>query len=104
MAVATTTAIAIGLAAAGTGYSVYAGERANDLAQKARNRTREAQAEALRTQMVERARSVQADLASANRPSPASTIKLEEMLATTDRTGGVDDRLKLSRPSKLGGS
>lgn len=89
---------------AAAGYGAYAGERAEKAQREARYRTREAQAEALRTQMVERARSVQADLASANRPSPASTISLDEMLATTDRTGGVDDRLKLSRPSKLGGS
>lgn len=99
MAAVTTTV----LAAAALGYGVYAGERGAKEQREARYRTRDAQAEALRVQMVERARTVQGELAAANRPSPASTIQLDEMLATTDRTGGVDDRLRLSRPTRLGG-
>lgn len=84
-------------------YGVVAGERANDQQSASRKRARDAQNEALRIQMVERSRSVGAEMEAANRKSPASTIQLNEMLATTDQTGGVDDRLKLSRPSKLGG-
>jgi Flp pilus assembly protein TadB len=93
----------VALAAGALAYGVYSGERAESAARQARYRTREAQAEALRVQMLERARSVQADLATASRPSPASTIGLDEMLASTDRSGVIDDRVKLSRPAKLGG-
>lgn len=94
----------VALAAGALAYGVYSGERANTLQRQARYRQRDAQAEALRVQMVERSRSVQAEMEMARRQSPASTIGLEEMLATTDATGGIDDSLKLSRPTKLGGT
>lgn len=94
----------VALAAGALAYGVYSGERAETQQRQARYRQRDAQAEALRVQMVERSRSVQAEMEAAKRPSPASTIQLEEMLATTDRTGGVDDRLRLGQPTKLGGA
>lgn len=92
------------IAGAALAYGVYAGERANSAANEARKRQRTAQAEALRIQMIERQRSVQQEMKAANRPSPSSTIALNEsLLNPTDRTGGIDDRLRLSRTSKLGG-
>lgn len=91
------------IAAAALGYGIYSGERADSQQTAARRRQKAAQDEALRTQMIERGRTVQAEMEQANRPSPASTISLEEMLSGTDQTGGVDDRLRLSRPTKLGG-
>jgi hypothetical protein len=97
----------VGAAAAvvGTTYGIVAGERGENQQTMARRRQQEAQKEALRIQMAERTRSVQADQ-KANRPSPASTVggSLGEMLAASgNQPGPIDDRLKLSRPTKLGG-
>lgn len=91
-----------GVAAAGLAYSVYAGERANDAQTQARRRTKAAQDEALRQQMIERQRSVQQEMR-ADRPSPASTIDPIAEMLSPDRTGGVQDRLRLQRKSTLGG-
>lgn len=101
MAVATTTAIALGLGLAATGYQVYSGERANDAQTQARRRQQKAQEEALRIQMIERSRSAQAEM-QANRARPPQAVD-DGILNSTDRTGGIDDRLRLARPTKLGG-
>lgn len=104
MALGTVATIAlVGASLAGTGYGIYAGERSNDLQTAARRRTKALQDEALRVQMVERARSVKAEMDAANRPSPASTIEDPDGSLQSDRTGGVSDRLKLARRSTLGG-
>jgi hypothetical protein len=95
----------LALAAASLGYAAYSGERASGQQKMARRKQQDAQTEALRVQMAERTRSVQADQ-KANRPSPASTVggSLGEMLAASgNQPGPIDDRLKLSRPTKLGG-
>ncbi len=85
----------------GTGYSVYAGERGNDLQKMAQRRQRSAQDEALRIQMIERQRSVQAEMRN-TRPTPTAIDPIGEALSS-DRTGGIDDRLRLGRATKLGG-
>lgn len=105
MAVATSTALLIGagVSAVGAGVGAHQAIEAERGQRHSRYRTRAAQDEALRVQMIERARTARTEL-DANRPTPASTVQLtDEMLAQTDRTGGVDDRLRLARPSKLGG-
>ena len=94
--------IAAAIAAIGVGYSVYAGETSKATATKARRRSKEAQDEALRTQMVERSRTAQTE-ANANRATPSDSVMTDALGAPTDRTGGVDDRLRLSRTTKLGG-
>jgi uncharacterized protein HemX len=92
-----------GVGAAALAYSVYAGQQQQAAQKKARERTQLAQDEALRQQMIERQRTVQQEM-QANRATPASSIVLNDALgAPTDKTGGVDDRLRLSRPTKLGG-
>lgn len=105
MAVATSTlaAASLAVAAAGAGYGVYAGENAATAQRAARRRQEESQREALRIQLAERTRSVQAEQR-ADRPTPASTVAFgEQLMAGRAATSGVDDRLKLARPSKLGG-
>lgn len=95
--------IALGVGALAAAAGAYQGVEAERTQRQARYRQRDAQDEALRQQLVERRRAVQAEMAS-NRPTPASSIALgDEILAQTDRTGGLDDRLRLARPSKLGG-
>ena len=84
------------------GYGVYAGERGQQVASTQRRRAKASQDEALRLQMIEKQRSAEAD-SKANRATPGSTIAPDVALNATDKTGGVDDRLKLARPSKLGG-
>jgi hypothetical protein len=101
------TGISLALSAAALGYGVYSGENAATAQRGARRRQDEAQREALRVQLAERARSVQAEQR-ADRPSPASTISLgEQLLASgsgaSSLTTGVDDRLRLQKSSKLGG-
>lgn len=105
MAVATTTALLIGagIAAAGATASTIQGAQAAASANDQRRKAKLAQDEALRVQMIERQRSVQAEM-KADRASPASTVVMPDMLAAgTDKTGGIDDRLRLQRGTKLGG-
>lgn len=91
------------VALAALAYGVYAGEEQKKTQKKAAQRTRQAHEEALRQQMIERQRSAQLELRQ-NRPSPASSVVMNDALGTpTDKTGGVDDRLRLSRSTKLGG-
>lgn len=101
MAVATSTAVLIGagLSAGIGGYQAHAQREAQ---QSAMARQKRAQDEALRLQMVERQRAVQADMERASKPSLASP--LDSMPASTDRTGGLfEDRLRLARRTTLGG-
>ena len=94
--------IAAGVAALSLGYGVYAGETAAAKATTARRRAKASQDEALRLQMIEKQRSAEAD-AKSNRAVPGSTIAPDVAASATDKTGGVDDRLKLAKPTKLGG-
>lgn len=104
MAIATGTALTVLagaslVGAAATTYGAVEGERAQ---RHGRYRQREAQAEALRQQMIERQRSVQAEMR-ANQPTPTSAAQDIDAPFDTDRTGGVTDRHKLARRSMLGG-
>jgi type II secretory pathway pseudopilin PulG len=101
-ALSTLALIGVGAAVVGTGYSIAAGERANDAQTQARRRQQRAQDEALRQQMIQRQRSVQDELRQ-NRPTPASTIDPLDQILSPDRTGGVADRLRLQRRTLLGG-
>lgn len=89
------------IAAAALGYAAYSGERSNSLQTQARRRQQAAQQEALRIQMIERQRSAQGEVEAAQRKP--TTLTTEDMTSTADRTGGVDDRLRLSRKTALGG-
>ena len=96
-------AIMAGVAVVGLGYSVASGEAQKANATQARRKTKLAQDEALRQQMIERQRSVQKEMKS-DRATPASSIVMTDALGNpTDKTHGVDDRLRLARPTKLGG-
>lgn len=97
--------VGAGAAVGALAYGIYSGERQQAQQKKSLQRSRAAQDEALRQQLIERQRSVQTEMR-ANRPTPASSVVMNDALglgAATDKTGGLDDRLKLSRPSKLGG-
>lgn len=102
MAVATSTAV-IGAAVLGAGTAAWQGQQQRDAMQSAQRRTRQAQDEALRLQMIERQRAVQADMERANRPAGTANPLTDSLLSTTDRTGGLDDRLRLQRRTTLGG-
>lgn len=93
----------VGLGTAALAYGVYSGEEQKKTQKESMRRTKVAQDEAVRQQMIERQRSARLDLQK-DRPTPASSIVLNDALgAPTDKTGGVDDRLRLSRTTKLGG-
>jgi len=94
--------VSAGIAALSLGYGVYSGEEGKRVATNQRRKAKASQDEALRLQMIEKQRSAEADSKS-NRATPGSTIAPDVALNATDKTGGVDDRLKLARPSKLGG-
>lgn len=104
MAALSTIAVTAGAIAAlgGAGYSVAAGERANTQQRQARRKQEAAQTEAIRIQLIERQR---AELAAAKaaKPSPSSLIDQETAGVSTDLTGGMADRLRLARTTRLGG-
>lgn len=90
------------VAAVGLAYGVYAGETQKAAGIQARRRSQKAQDEALRLQMIEKQRSAQVDSKS-NRPLPGNSVLTDALGTTSDNTGGLDDKLKLARPTKLGG-
>ena len=96
-------------AAIGAGYSIYSGERSQDMQQRSLRRQNQAQAEAQNAALSQQRKAEEANRA-ANQQAPdiASLLAFEQQpggLSSTMLTGagGIDrSQLRLGRPSLLG--
>ncbi len=95
LAVGTLAAGAIGASAAGTGYSIYAGERANKAQKQALGEQRQAQAQAAAQASSQQRRSAQA-MAAANRRQPDMS---QIMAGAAQGAGGGPSGTMLTGPS-----